>query len=269
MPVFSSSTSLLRSVPVEAAAARLAACGFIQIEIFDGAKTDDWLDDPGRTARALGTHGLSLRTVHLPVIGWEIDSPDEALRQAALKACVRAMRTAARLGAEIAICHPNGAHLAFHAHDYGASWQRTRDSLAWLAEQAGSIGIKLAAENLPAHGTWRPGMYVRELLCMIDGLGEHVGICLDAGHSTCNGISPAIEALQAGSRLMALHIQDNDGTGADQHLMPGDGVTDWGAFRSALEKLGFAGARTFEVGPGACLDDTLQALASLRAAWSE
>lgn len=267
MPTFSSSTSLFRDATIEAAAEGLATCGFAEIEIFDRARTDDWLDDPTRTGRALRTHGLTVRTVHLPVIGWEVDSPDEALRQVALQACTRAMRTAAQLGTEIAICHPNGAHLAFYADNYGASWQRTRDSLAWLAEQAGQIGIKLAAENLPAHGTWRPGMFVRELLCMIDGLGDHVGICLDAGHSTANGISPAIEALQAGSRLMALHIQDNDGSGADQHLMPGDGVTDWDAFRRALDELGFQGARTFEVGPGACLNDTLKALSALRAAW--
>jgi sugar phosphate isomerase/epimerase len=267
VPTFSSSTSLFHATPIEQAAERLAACGFTEIEIFDGAQTDDWLDDPARTARTLQANGLRVRTVHLPVIGWEIDSPDEALRQLALQACVRAMRIAAQLGAEAAIVHPNGAHLAFTADGYGLSWHRTRQSLVWLAARAGEIGIKLAAENLPAHGTWRPGMYVSELLCMIDGLGEHVGICLDAGHSTCNHIGAGVEARLAGAKLFALHIQDNDGSGADQHLLPGRGVTDWDDFRRALDEIGFQGARTFEVGRGENLDNTLQALAALRHEW--
>ena len=32
---------------------------------------------------------------------------------------------------------------------------------------------------------------MRELLEMIDGLGDHVGICLDVGHSHANGQCPA------------------------------------------------------------------------------
>jgi sugar phosphate isomerase/epimerase len=269
MPTFSSSTTILIGVPIEEAADRLAGCGFAEIEIFDGAQTDDWLDDPARTEAALRTAGLRVRTVHLPVIGWEIDSPDESLRLIALQACSRAMTLAAGLGAETAICHPNGAHLAFYASNYGDSWQRTRNSLEWLAARAGEIGIKLALENLPAHFTRRPGMYVSELLCMIEGLGEHVGICIDAGHSTANGISAAVEVRTAGAKLFALHIQDNDGSGADQHLLPGKGVTDWAGFRQALRDAQFSGAYTFEVGRGACRNDTLQQLAALRQEWSQ
>jgi len=269
VPAFSSSTSLLARASIQEAAERLAACGFTEIEIFDHARTDDWLDDPARTERVLRACGLRVRTVHLPVIGWEIDSPDEQLRDIALRACARAMSISAQLGAESAICHPNGAHLAFSADNYGDSWQRTRNSLEWLAGRAGQSGIKLALENLPAHFTRRPGMSVGELLCMIDGLGEHVGICIDAGHSTANGISAAAEVRQAASKLFALHIQDNDGSGADQHLMPGKGVTDWDAFRQALTEVGFSGAYTFEVGPGQCLEETLQQLAALREEWSQ
>lgn len=264
---YSCSTSMFRSSPLPQVAEQLAGAGFEEIEIFDRTRTDDWLADLPYAEGLLRANGLRLRTVHLPVIGWEIDSPDETLRQLALQACLRCMAASAQLGAESAIVHPNGAHLAFTASDYGLSWQRARQSLEWLALKAGEIGIKLAAENLPAHFTPRPGMYVTDLLRMIEGLGDHVGICLDVGHSTANGISAALEARQAGDRLLALHIQDNDGSGEDQHLLPGQGVTDWVAFRQALEDVHFCGARTFEVGPGEGLPQTLQALVALRREW--
>lgn len=89
----------------------------------------------------------------------------------------------------------------------------------------------------------------------------------EVGHSTTNGISAAIEARQAGDKLLALHIQDNDGSGEDQHLMPGQGVADWADFRRALDEVRFEGARTFEVGPGDSLDLTLHALVALRREW--
>lgn len=262
---YSCSTSLFGELPIEQIAERLAMAGFSQVEIFDRARTDDWLDDIDRARRALQANGLCVRTVHVPVIGWEIDSRDELLRDIALQACARSMARAAELGAEVAICHPNGAHLGFTVEDYGPGWQRTCQSLAWLAERAKETGISLAVENLPAHFTPRPGMLVQELLRMIEGLGDHVGICLDVGHSTANSVSAAEETRQAGDKLLALHIQDNDGSGADLHWLPGDGVTDWPAFWRALDEMDFQSIRrTFEVGRGQDLDETLRRLAALR-----
>jgi sugar phosphate isomerase/epimerase len=167
------------------------------------------------------------------------------------------------------ICHPNNyASDPFSADGFGASWQRTRESLAWLAEMAQRAGVRMAVENLPSRGLPRPGARVCDVLRMIEGLGAHVGVCLDAGHSNANGLSAAAEATEAGERLFALHIQDTDGLGDDQHWLPGRGTTDWPALLRALDKMRFVGARTFEVGASAGLEETIAALAALRGDWS-
>lgn len=268
MSSYACSTAMFRDAPLEEVVARLAEAGFREVEIFDDGRPDGWLADPQRTRRLLQGAGLCVRTVHSPEAGWKNADPDEAVRLASLRACAACFGPVAELGAESVICHPNGGHNGLLAAEFGLNWQRARDSLAWLAEQALRAGIKMAVENMPAYGSPRPGARMREIALLTEGLGEHVGICLDAGHSNANGLSVAAEVHEAGPRLLALHIQDNDGQGRDQHLLPGQGTADWEAFLQALDAVHFSGVRTFEVGPGDSLDDTLRALATLRAAWA-
>lgn len=103
-----------------------------------------------------------------------------------------------------------------------------------------------------------------EILALVEGLGEHVGVILDVGHATANGLRAADEALLCGPQLFALHLQDNDGLGEDQHLLPGQGVTDWDALLGALRAMDFRGLATFEIGTREDVAGTLAALAALR-----
>ncbi len=268
VPTYSCSVSLFKETPIEEAIARLAAMGFREIEIFDDGRPDGWLSNPARTRRLLEAAGLRVRTVHSPESGWDNANPDETLRMASVRACLACFGPAAEVGAEYVICHPNASLNGFRASDYGLCWDRSRRSLERFAEEAFRLGLKVAVENLPSYGLPRPGARVYEVLRLTEDLGEHVGICLDAGHSNASGLSAAQEALEAGARLFALHIQDNDGLGKDLHWLPGQGTTDWEAFLRALDALHFAGPRTFEVGPGQNLEETLAALAALRRAWA-
>lgn len=73
-------------------------------------------------------------------------------------------------------------------------------------------------------------------------------ICLDSGHvAVFPGLSPDRELLSLGSYVKVLHIHDNDGT-ADRHRDPGLGIIDWQAFAKALDKIGFDGVFSLEVG---------------------
>ena len=242
--------------------------GFREIEILDGDPGTGWLAHPDRSLGILRAAGLRVRTVHSPEIGWDNANPDGERRRASLTACAECFEQAAALGAESVICHPNNyASDPFSAAGFGSIWQRTRESLEWLAEKAAGAGVRMAVENLPSRGLPRPGARMADILRMIDGLGGHVGVCLDAGHSNANGFSAAAEATEAGVHLFALHIQDNDGLGDDQHWLPGRGTTDWPALLRALDDLRFQGARTFEVGPSAGLEETVDALGALHREW--
>lgn len=264
------SAALVGDLPLEQAMAMIAQAGFREIEL---SGNDAWLSDPPRLQAVLDANGLVARSLHTPPAGWDNAAPDESDRLASLAIGHKAIEQAAQLGVEMVICHanrPSEASLpgaSFSAETFVASYARSRASLEELAEHAARLGVKLALENLPARGTLRPTARMSDVIALIAGLGDHVGICLDAGHSHANGYSPADDAREAQAELLALHIQDNDGGGEDLHWLPGRGTIDWGAFLDALDEIDFAGMRTFEVGAGLDAADTLEALATLRRDW--
>ena len=145
------------------------------------------------------------------------------------------------------------------------------ESLALAAERADQVGVRLAVETMVARGERRPGNRVAELLGMIDGLGGHVGVCVDTGHTNTSGADVAGEIVAASCKLFAPHLQDNFGEpGSDPHLLPGCGKIGWDGVLGALDRLGFAGPRTIEVSLESAqvpAELTLRRLAEIRRQW--
>lgn len=266
--IYGISTALVEGLAAEPALEAIAAAGFRQVELLgDANHLDNWPSHPAQTRRLLEHMGLTVRTVHSPSAGWNNGDLDEAARRASVEIAAASFGQAAELGAEIVICHANGPNTPFTAETFRANFERARESLSILAERAKHAGVKMAVENLPSRGLPRPSARVSDVLQLIEGLGDHVGICLDTGHSTANGLSAAAEALEAGDKLLALHIQDNPVGNEDLHYLPGRGATDWEAFLAALERMAFAGVRTFEISARDGWQPTLAALAELRRQW--
>ena len=67
---------------------------------------------------------------------------------------------------------------------------------------------------------------------------------IDVNHSILQ--KPEDYILQVGDRVKHLHISDNDGTG-EKHWLPGQGVIDFNAILTNLEKLGYDGTFNYEV----------------------
>jgi len=268
MSVFSIATGTAGEVPRAEALARIAHAGFTSVELGgDADHLDGWPSDPAGMRRDLASFGLTARSVHLPTRAWNVGNPDAATRRDALEAARACFGQAAEVGAGVVICHPNASTQPFTAETFATNLARSREAVAAMAEYAADAGVRMALENLPARHLPRPGATVAQALGLIEGLGAHVGICLDAGHANSNGLSAAAEARAAGALLLALHLQDNDGLGEDQHLLPGDGTTDWGALLRALNEMRFAGLLTFEVAGGDAPCETLATLAALREEW--
>jgi len=105
-----------------------------------------------------------------------------------------------------------------------------------LTEKAERCGINIAFENLR-----KPG-YLEYVLGSIDS--PRAGFCYDSGHNNCR--MPAGDLLEKfGSRLMALHLHDNDGSD-DQHLLPFDGTIDWPTTMKKIAGTGYKGALALE-----------------------
>lgn len=266
------STAVVGQRPRREALAALAASGFCNLELGDPDTLDSWGADPAGLRRDLEALGLAPRSVHIDSAAWDAANPDDAIRGAAVLAGLRSLRQAAEVGAEVVICHPNrpDPDPAAYSTPQGvaASLARTRASLERFAAEAAGLGLRLALENLPARGTPRPGATMGDLLRLIEGLGAHVGICQDVGHSNSNGLDAAADCRAAQGHLFALHLQDNDGLGEDQHLLPGEGTTAWRPFLQALEETGFQGLRTFEVKPWEDLPAILAALVAIVKDWN-
>ena len=269
-PTYGVSTILFGEIPFAELVGRLAATGWRQVEL-GFAKTPEarWHDDPARARDLLVAAGISTPTVHIASAAWNMADPEEAVRRQALATGLDCLGPAAAVGARVVVCHHNAPRVPFREDGRAASMARSRESLKALAERAAALGLQLAVENLPRRGTPRPGGPIEDVLEIIDGLGGHVGVCIDAGHSNANGIAAATEVRTAGDRLLAVHIQDNDGLGEDQHRIPGLGTTDWRAFVAALDAHAPGCVRTFEAGAkGAAPDATLAELGPLREEWS-
>jgi sugar phosphate isomerase/epimerase len=268
MQRYSISTYIVQEAPRAEALALIAGAGFTLVELgCDPGHLGDWYKDPAAMRRELAALGLTPASLHIPTVAWDVANPDAAARRVALDAARATFDLAAEVGAEAVICHPNASTHPYSEETFDAETARSRESVVEMAGYAAEAGVRMALENLPARHTPRPGTTIGEVLAMIDDLGDHVGVCLDAGHSNANGYSAADEVREAGARLLALHIQDNDGQGDDQHILPGRGTTDWEAFLDALDDIDFAGLRTFEVGPHVASPEDVAALCALRDAW--
>jgi D-psicose/D-tagatose/L-ribulose 3-epimerase len=249
--------------------AKLAAAGFRELELSAEAESlGGWLAHPAGARREIQAAGLRVRSVHTPEAGWDNGSLDPEKRRASAQAAGACLRPAAEVGAEVVVWHPNSSANDYTPALFGQYRAAAVESMAEFAGKARAAGLRVAVENLPRRGTPRPLTSVAELLPCVSALGAGVGICLDAGHSNANGLSAAAEARAAGASLLAVHIQDNDGGGQDQHLLPGKGTTDWPAFVRALDEIGYAGGRIFELGaPAGDVDAALAAFAELVRAW--
>jgi len=268
--VYGISACLYGAIPLAELVPKLSAKGWCQVELgFQPDPTCDWRADVDGARRLLDGAGISVPTVHVAASGWNLADPDESVRRTALAKAIGSLAPAAGIGARIVICHHNAPRTPFLEEDRAAGMARSRESLRELAECAADLGLQLAVENLPQRHTPRPGGPITDILEIIRSLGEHVGVCIDAGHSNANGISPAEEVRWVGDKLWAVHIQDNDGLGEDQHWVPGTGTTDWGKFIAALDEIAPDCVRTFEVGAkDAEPDDVLAEVTQLREKWS-
>jgi len=107
-----------------------------------------------------------------------------------------------------------------------------------IVEKAENRGVNLAFENLRSVG------HLEYVLTHVNS--PRAGFCYDSGHHHC--MTPNDDLLSKyGSRLMALHLHDNDGRD-DQHRLPFDGTIDWAVTMDKIAQTGFAGAVALEAG---------------------
>ncbi len=162
---------------------------------------------------------------------------------AALRELLRCLDEVAGAGVKIMVCH---AWIGFDTNERPTP--SGVENYRRLVERAADLGVKIAFENTEGEE------FLDALLQEFVG-NTSVGFCLDTGHETCYNRSKDLLALY-GDRLIATHINDNLGIRDyhgritfydDLHLLPFDGVKDWGDFARRIRRCGYDGELTFEL----------------------
>lgn len=196
--------------------------------------------DACRIARAIRDTGLIVHSIHAPPMGaryiWR-DIPEGAAAFEELKACLRDCHEA---GVELMVCH------TFQSFDPEIPTELGVNRFRALLNEAQSYGIRIAFENLEGE---------QYLSTLRDHLWDHpaAGFCFDSGHAWCYNAGMDVLS-KYGSRLIATHINDNEGitgttldTKDDAHLMPFDGVVDWEYVTRGIAATGFDGILMLEL----------------------
>jgi len=186
--------------------------------------------------------GLAVNSVHMPreaIFG--MSDLDASVRERAVQEAKGVAEAVAAVGGRILVTHTGGLIGEGIAREQ--VYEASRESLAKLAPFCAHLGVSIGLENtLP-----RECGIVDEQVRMCDSLNlPNVGCCLDTSHANLAGGDPVQALRRIGSRLIALHVSDNDGE-RDMHALPGEGNVDWTAFLHQLEAIGYGGVFTMEV----------------------
>ena len=188
--------------------------------------------------------GLEISQTHGP---WRYPprDGDEAYRAERFDKMAKSLHGTRIMGCRYMVVHP------IMPFGTGADGDRERffeinfDHYRRLSRVAEDEGVIIGLENMPMPAL--PLASPAEILAFVKAINSPaLRVCLDTGHCTMCGVSPADAVRELGREyLRVLHVHDNDGK-RDLHWTPYRGVIDWAAFSRALYDIGFDGALSLE-----------------------
>ena len=190
--------------------------------------------------------GIQISQTHGPWRYPPRDGTKEERDERFEKMC-KAIRGTAYLGCENIVVHPL---MPFGSHsdaEPDVQWEINLEFMSRLAVVGEEHGITVCFENMPFREL--PLSSVREILRMVKTVNnKYFKVCLDTGHCSAIGESPAEAVRLLGKEdLRVMHVHDNNGI-KDYHWLPGTGVIDWDDFSASLAEIGFDGTLSLETG---------------------
>ena len=164
---------------------------------------------------------LSLNELHATRgIEKEWYAAEEYRRKAGIELVKNRVDMTSRLGGDCIVLHP------FRTEDTKINkvqLEKGLESLTELKSYCMSRNIKIALENMTVLYSFDILEYYYRHFSP-----DYLGFCWDTGHSNTVGEEAFKRAeIISEERLCALHLNDNDAKGKDQHLIPYDGCSDW------------------------------------------
>lgn len=206
--------------------------------------------------KAIEQAGLMVHQTHGP---WRYPPQDatEADRKERFEKMARAIEGTAILGSRHFIIHPI---MPFGTNDQGhekETYELNLEFMSRLCRVGQENNVIVCFENMPFPQLSLAS--VESILAFVKTINnDHFKMCLDTGHCTMFGTSPADAVRMIGSEyLYALHIHDNNGE-HDLHWHPFRGVIDWDDFGRALHEIGYQGVISLETSVSDKIPDVLR-----------
>lgn len=209
--------------------------GASYVEIFmDGS----WWENAGSSLEEIAKKFLSYSltySLHGPMFDLNLASFHREIRKVSLQKLKEAVDFAKLVQARHLIVSPG--HLAVSTFDKNRAVELFKEELNQLVLYAKSKNILLLIEN---SGWGGKELFIAEEFTELakelqKNYGAATGMVLDTGHAHLNhwDIPGLIEEL--GETLLAIHLNDNDGT-VDNHLAMGDGTINWSPIFDSLRR---------------------------------
>ena len=186
-------------------------------------------------------YGIELWSIHLPFSRkLDISIFDDEARRFIINTNIDLIKKAAEIGVKVAVLHPSSEPIT--DVDRPERLRRSKEAIIELNNVCKAAGMKLAVENLPR--TCLCNRYT-EMIELLKDTGA--GIVFDANHSLTDDNVEFLSALvDSGIEIVSLHLSDYDGID-ERHRLPGEGINNWNALLSLLEKANYSGPLMYEV----------------------
>ncbi len=198
---------------------------------------DNWRERVEKTAEKSYQYDLPVIQTHLPYKYLRGAGPQAA----EIRAVEEAIIATEIMGSPYAVFH------AISPYDGALGASETYEFYMPVRDFAQRHNVKLLVEVMPDYCTYP---LTAEDLCYISDKME-IGVCWDTGHYNVNkagrDANQGDQLRTLGSRLKALHVNDNSGGRVDEHLAPYLGSIDWDDLVPVLKEIGYEGDFNFEV----------------------
>lgn len=167
--------------------------------------------------------------------------PDTNYRRARIDHTKRALSLAKELGAKCITTEPGGP---LEGRPWGECLALFIEMLKPVVEHAEKEQVLLLVEPEPDLLIETADQYL-EFAAKISS--PYLGLNFDIGHSFCVKDDPAATIHRLGKLIRHVHLEDIAATRVHHHLIPGEGVIDFGTALAALKDVGYDGWVTIEL----------------------
>lgn len=167
--------------------------------------------------------------------------PDPDYRQIRINHTKRALTLAKELGAACITTEPGGPA---EGRPWGECLKLFVEMLKPVVEHAEKEQVMLLVEPEPDLLIETADQYL-EFAAKISS--PFLGLNFDIGHAFCVKDDPPATVRRLGKLIRHVHLEDIAATRVHHHLIPGEGVIDFGATLSALKEVGYDGWVTVEL----------------------